>query len=139
MFTRPTTPDQVEYVRVADLRIGDVMVFFTPTGVSSHVPPTARQLAERTQYSEVTTLARSETSRGIPVIEVNRDTDHYTATPASQVWIIKQRRMYEPCANTECTWGLCWMDRRDNDTCPVCDTPIPNHLKVDNDFNPRSA
>lgn len=45
-------------------------------------------------------------------------------------------RGYPPCPNPECTRRLCFMDRRDWDECEECGTPIPNELKLDNDFQP---
>lgn len=43
-------------------------------------------------------------------------------------------RGYPECAT--CGHPLCWMDRRDWDDCPDCGTPIPEELKVDNEFRP---
>jgi hypothetical protein len=41
---------------------------------------------------------------------------------------------YPPCPNPACEHTLCWLDRT-YDECPACNAPLPDHLRVDMDFN----
>lgn len=46
-------------------------------------------------------------------------------------------RGYPPCANPDCTYTLCFMERRDYDECPECGTSIPEELLLDNNWKSR--
>lgn len=43
---------------------------------------------------------------------------------------------YPPCTNPACGYTLCFMERRDLDACPACETSIPVELQLDDEFQP---
>lgn len=46
---------------------------------------------------------------------------------------------YPPCANPECDYTLCFMERRDLDECPACGSPIPIELQLNDEMTgPRA-
>jgi hypothetical protein len=68
------TPDDLEFVDVRELAIGDVLVDFTPIGKSVAIPATQRQLnMKRTRYNVINTITSAVTVRGHDILEFNID------------------------------------------------------------------
>lgn len=93
-MTNNLTPADVEYVRVKDLAVGDILVAFTATGVDIDIPPTQRQLrASRTRYTKVITIGSFTTPAGVDCIDINAalgDDVRMTALANTGTWRVRR-------------------------------------------------
>jgi hypothetical protein len=90
MNEHDATPDTIEFVRYAQVRIDDVLVHVNVLNVDADVRPTQRRLnAKRCSYVRVTSIEKDVTPYNVSVLEINRShRSRITALSTAGVWRI---------------------------------------------------